>query len=105
MRLSSKFGEIKVMRHTTKINTNNFFSAINLGMNSVQERSTKYNGTKIILWRTEDEKISRVFYFSTQDFNISNNPKRCNGISVCKLNSNINVLYFNRCNVIHNFLV
>src|SRR3990170_3385512 len=62
-----------------------FFLAIYLSINSVQERSTKYNGTKIILWGTKNKKISRVFCFPTQDFNISNDPKWCDGVHLASL--------------------
>src|SRR3989337_3910218 len=105
MRLSTKLREIKLMTHLTKINTNNFFSAINLSINSIQEGSTKYNGTKIILWRSKNKKINRVFDLTTQDFNISNNPKWCNSISICELNSNINIFNLNRCIIIQDFLI
>src|SRR3990170_7843194 len=75
MWLSTKLREIKFMRHTTKVDTNNFLSTINLSINSIQERSTKYDWTKIILWRSKNKKISRVFDLTAQDFNISDNTK------------------------------
>src|SRR3989337_2466947 len=105
MKLSTKLGKIKLMRLITKANTNSLFFTIYFSINGVQERSTKYNGTKVILWGTKNKEISRVFYFPTQDFNISNNPKWCDGVSISKFNSNIYVFYFNGCYVIHNFLV
>ena len=63
MRFSTKLGKIKLMRLITKANTDSLFLTIYFSINGVQERSTKDNG-----------KIGRVFYFRTQDFNISNNP-------------------------------
>src|SRR3954470_3125083 len=74
MKISTKLGKIKLMRFITKTNTDNLFLTIYLSINGVQERYTKDNGTKIILWGTKNKQISRVFYFPTQDFNISNNP-------------------------------
>ena len=62
------------MRLITKANTNSLFLTIYISINCIQERSTKDNGTKVILWGTKNKKISSVFYFPTQDFNISNNP-------------------------------
>ena len=91
MRLSTKFGKIKLMRHTIYANSDNILFTINLSTSSIQEGSTKNNGTKIILWGTKNKKISRVFNLPTQDFNISNNPNRFNGVPIGKLNSNINV--------------
>src|SRR6266536_1632232 len=105
MELSTKFREMKLMRHIPKTYSNSFLFTIDFSINSVQERSTKYNGTKIILWGTKNKKISRVFYFPTQDFNISNNPKWCDRVSIIKFNSNIYVFYFSGCYVIHNFLI
>src|SRR3989337_2452475 len=105
MMLSTKLGKIKFMRLITKTNTDSLFLTIYFSINRVQERSTKDNGAKVILRGTKNKKISRVFYFPTQDFNISNNPKRCNGLSISKSNSNIYVFYFSGCYVIHNFLV
>src|SRR3990170_3336293 len=105
MRLSTKLREIKLMRYITKINTDSFFIAINLSINCIQEGSTKYNGTKIILWRSKNKKISRILDLTTQDFNISNNPKWCNSISICKLNGDINIFNLNRCNIIYDFLI
>src|SRR3989337_2622658 len=105
MGLSTKFREIKIMRHIPQTNSNNIFLAIYLSINGIQERSTKYNGTKIILWGTKNKKISRVFYFPTQDLNISNNPKWCDSVPISKFNSNIYVFYFSRCDIIHNFFI
>src|SRR3990170_382461 len=105
MRLSMEFGEIKLMRHIPETYANSFFLTIYFSINSVQERSTKYNGTKIILWGTQNYKISRVFYFPTQDLNISNNPKWCDSVSISKFNSKIYVFYFSGCYIIHNFLI
>src|SRR3954462_6222935 len=72
--LFTKFREIKLMNHIIQANSNNILFAVYLSINSVQEGSTKYNGTKAILWGTENKKISRIFSFPTQGFNISNNP-------------------------------
>ena len=72
MMISTKLGKIKLMRLITKANTNSLFLAIYLSINCVQERSTKDNGTEVIWWGTKNKKISRIFYFPTQDFNISN---------------------------------
>ena len=105
MMLSTKLGKIKLMRLITKTNNDNLFLTIYLSINGVQERSTKDNGTKVILWGTKNKKISRVFYFPTQDFNISNNPKWLYGVSISKFNSDIYVFYFSGCYVIHNFLI
>ena len=74
MRLSTKLGKIKFMRFITKANTDSLFLTVYLRINSVQERSTKDNGTEVILWGTKNKKNSGVFYFPTQDFNISKNP-------------------------------
>ena len=73
MRLSIKLGEIKFMRLITKANTDNLYMTIYSSIDSVQERYTKDNGTKVMLWGTKNKKISRVFYFPTQDFNIPKN--------------------------------
>src|SRR6266516_2903733 len=105
MKLSTKLGKIKLMRLITKANTNSLFLTISLGINCIQERSSKDNGTEDILWGTKNKKISRVFYFPTQDFNISNNPKWCDSVSISKFNSNIYVFYFSGCYIIHNFLI
>src|SRR6266496_381839 len=105
MRFSTKLGKIKLMRFITKANTDSLFLTIYSSINGVQERSTKYNGTKIILWGNKNKKISGVFYFPTQDFNISNNPKWCDGVSINKFNSNIYVFYLSGCYIIHNFLI
>src|SRR5215216_3406987 len=105
MKLSTKLGKIKIMRLTTKTNTDSLFLTFYLSINGVQERSTKDNGTKVILWGTKNKKISRVFCFPTQDFNVSNNPKWCDGVSINKFNSNIYVFYFSMCYIIHNFLI
>src|SRR3954466_10083164 len=74
MNLSTKLGKIKLMRLTTKTNTDGLFLTVYSSINGVQERSTKDYGVKIIVWGTKNKKISRVFYFPTQDINISNNP-------------------------------
>src|SRR4051812_40583851 len=74
MKLPTKLGKIKLMRLITKTNTDSLFLTVYSSINGVQERSTKDNGTKVILSGTKNKKISRVFYFPTQDFNISNNP-------------------------------
>ena len=71
--ISTELEKIKLMRLITKANTNSLFLAIYLSINCVQERSTKYNGTKAILWGAKNKKISRIFSFPTQDLNISNN--------------------------------
>src|SRR5215216_4404331 len=105
MRLSIKLGEIKLMRLITKANTDNLFFIIYFCIDGVQERFAKNNGTKVILWGTKNKKTGRLFYFPTQDFNISNNPKWCDGLSISQFNSNIYVFYFSGCYVIHNFLI
>src|SRR5215216_174619 len=74
MKLSTKLGKIKFMRFITEADTNSLFLTIYFSINGVQERSTKDNGIEVILWGTKNKKISRVFYFPTQDLNISNNP-------------------------------
>ena len=61
------------MRLITKANTDSLFFTIYFCVHGVQERSTKDNGTEVILWGPKNKKIGRVFYFPTQDFNISNN--------------------------------
>src|SRR6266511_3983672 len=104
MRFSTKLGKIELMRLITKTNTDGLFLTIYFSINGVQERSPKDNGTKVILWGT-NKKISRVFCFPTQDFNISNNRKWCDGVSISKFNSNIYVFYFSRCYTIHYFLI
>ena len=76
MKLSTKLGKIKFMRLITKPNTESLLLTIYSSINGVQERSTKDNGKKVILWGTKNKKISRVLNFPTQDFNISNNPTR-----------------------------
>ena len=53
-RLSTKFREIKLMRHITKINTDRFYKAIYFSIDSVHEWSTKDYGTKVILWGTKN---------------------------------------------------
>ena len=68
MMLSTELGKIKLMRLITETNTDGLFMTIYFSINGVQEMSTKDNGTKVILWGTKNEKISRVFYFPTQDF-------------------------------------
>src|SRR5215216_3824140 len=105
MKLSTKLGKIKLMRLITKANTDSLLLTIYFSINGVQERSTKDNAAKVILWGTKNKKISRIFYFPTQDFNISNNPKWCDGVSISKFNSGIYFFYFSRCYVIHNFLI
>src|SRR5215216_5196602 len=105
MRFSTKLGKVKLMRLITKANTDGLFLTIYSSTDGVQKRSTKYNGTKIILWGTKNKKISGVFYFPTQDFNISNNPKWCDGVSISKFNSNIYVFYLRGCYIIHNSLI
>src|SRR6266536_2177722 len=105
MRFSTELGKIKLMRFITKTNTDCLFLTIYFSINGVQERSNKDNGTKVILWGTKNKKIGRVFYFPTQYFNISNNPKWCDGVSISKFNSNIYVFYFSGCYIIHNFLL
>src|SRR5215216_3341962 len=96
MKLSTKLGKIKLMRLITKANIGSLFLTIYLSINGVQERSTKDNGTKFILWGTKNKKISRVFCFPTQDFNIPNNPKWCDGVSISKSNCGIYFFYFSR---------
>src|SRR3990170_2856522 len=105
MRFSTKLVKVKLMRLITKADTDSLFLTIYSSINGVQEGSTKDNGTKVILRGTKNKKISRVFYFPTPDFNISNNPKWCDGVSISKFNSNIYVFYFSGCYVIHNFLI
>ena len=55
MRLSTKVREIKRMQYITKVNTDSFFSAINLSINSIQERSTKYYGKNHMMEKQELE--------------------------------------------------
>ena len=61
MRLSSKLGKIKFMRFITKANPDSLFLAVYFSIDGVQERSTKNNGAKVILWGAKNKKISRVF--------------------------------------------
>ena len=76
MRLSTEFKEIKLMRHITKVNTDSFFSAINLSINRIQEGLPNIMGQKSSCGEPRTRKSVGYFYLSTQDFNISNNPKR-----------------------------
>src|SRR5215216_3242688 len=105
MEFYTKLGKIELMRLITKSNIDSLFLTIYFSINGVQERSTKDNGTKVILWGTKNKKISRVFCFPTQHFDISNNPKWCDGVSISKFNSNIYVFCFSGCYIIHNFLI
>src|SRR3954468_6310438 len=94
MKFSTKLRKIKLMRLITKTNNDSLFLTIYFSINGVHESSTKDNGTKVILWGTKNKKISRIFYFPTQDFNISNNPKCCDGVSISKFNSGIYFFFF-----------
>ena len=57
MRFSTKLGKVKLMRLITKANTDSLFLAIYFSINGVQERSTKDNGTKVILWGTNESAL------------------------------------------------
>src|SRR4051812_34586787 len=65
--LFTKFREIKLMNHITQTNSNNILFAVYLSINGVQEGSTKYNGTKAILWeaRTRKSAVYLVFPHKT----------------------------------------
>src|SRR5215216_784705 len=63
MKLSTILGKIKLMRLITKANTDSLFLTIYLSINGVQERSTKDNGTKVILWGTKNKKAVGYFVF------------------------------------------
>src|SRR3954471_13975813 len=61
--LFTKFREINLMNHIIQANSNNILFTIYPSINNVQEGSTKYNGTKAILWRSENKKSAGYLVF------------------------------------------
>ena len=102
--LFTKFREIKLMNHIIQTNSNHIIFAVYPSINSIQEGSTKYNGTKAILWGTKNKKISGIFNFPTQDFNIPNNPN-CEIVSLLASLIVTSIYSIPAGDIMHNFFV
>ena len=73
MKFSTKLGKINLMRLIIKANTDNLFLTTILTLSVFKKGLPKIMGQKSSCGELRTRKISRVFYFPTQDFNISKN--------------------------------